>query len=76
MEQFDGHFGALSSAATGSTVVIEALATDTIMQYEKILAFMAELKTFSIAESATIGGGNRDSATGRLAPDEHTKSNI
>ena len=35
MEQFDGHFGALSATDTRSTVVMEALATVTTMQYEK-----------------------------------------
>ena len=37
---------------------------------------MADLKTLSIAEYATTGGGNHESATGRLSPDERTKSNI
>ena len=46
------------------------------MQYEKILAVMAELKTMSIAAAATTGGGNRDIATGRLTPDKRTKSNL
>ena len=46
------------------------------MQYEKILAVMAELKTLSIAAAATTGGGNRDSVTGRLTPDERTMSNL
>ena len=76
MEQFDGHFGALSATDTGSTVVMEALATATTTQYQKILATMAELKTLSITEAATTGGGNRDSATGRLTPDKRTKSNL
>ena len=76
MEKFDGHIGALSAAATKSTVVMEALSTAATIQYEKILAAMAQLKTLSIAAAATTGGGNRDSATGRLTPDELTKSNL
>ena len=32
MEQFDGHFGALSAAATGSTFVMGVLATATTTQ--------------------------------------------
>ena len=55
---------------------MEALATSTITQYDKILSSMTELKTLSIAASATTDGGNRDSATGRLYRDERTKSNI
>ena len=73
VENFDGHFGALSAAATRSTAMMEALAKDTTMQYDIILASMAELKTLSIAVSATTVGGNRDSATGRLSPDKRTK---
>ena len=73
MDQFDGNFGALSAAATGITVVMDALATSTTTQYDIILASMAELKILSIAASATTGGGNRDSATGRLSPNECTK---
>ena len=76
MEQFDGHSGALSAAATGSTAVMEALATAANTQYEKILTTMAELKTLSIVAAETTSGGNRDSATGRLTPDERTKSNL
>ena len=48
MEQFDGHFGALSNAANGSTIAIGALTTANNTQYNKILAAMAELKTLSI----------------------------
>ena len=73
MEHFYCHFGALSAADTGSTVVMEALATATTTQYGIILASMAELKTSSIAASVTTGGGNRDSATCRLSPDKRTK---
>ena len=73
MEQFDEHFGALFVISTGSTAMMEALAKDTTMQYDIILASMAELKTLSIAVSATTVGGNRDSATGRLSPDKRTK---
>ena len=69
MEQFDGHFGALSAAATGSTVVMESLVEATITQYNKIMTSMAKLKTLSIAASATTGGSTRDSATGRPSPD-------
>ena len=76
MDQFDGHFGALSAATTGSTVVMEALATATTMQYDRIMASMAELKTLSIAAAVTPNGGNRDSATGCLSPDKLTKSNL
>ena len=76
MEQFDGHFGALSATDNGSTVVMEALATATTTQYRKIMAIMAELKTLSISVSVTTGSGNRDSTTGRLATDECTKSNL
>ena len=36
MDQFDGHFGSLSAAAIGSTVVMEALGTAATMQYEKL----------------------------------------
>ena len=53
MEQFDGHFGALSVAVTGIIVVMEALAMATTTQYKKILAAMAELKTLSITAAAT-----------------------
>ena len=76
MDQFDGHFDALSAAATRSTVVMEAPDTETTTQYDQILATMAELKMISIAALETTGDGNRDSATGRLTPDERTKSNI
>ena len=76
MWQFDGHFWALSTAATRRTVKMEALATAVTMQYEKILAAMAELKTLIIAAEATTSGGNRDSTTGHLTPDEQTNSNI
>ena len=76
MEQFDGHFGALSVASTGISVVTEALATSTTKQYENVMSTMTDLKTLSIAAAATTGGGNHDSATGRLAPDERTKFNI
>ena len=76
MEQFDGHFGALSAVAKGSTVVMEALAMATTTQYEKILSIMAELETLSIAAAATTGGGNRGSSTSRITPYERTKSNL
>ena len=76
MEQFDGHFGALSTAATRSTVMMETMATATTMHYEKILAAMDELKTLRIAAAETTGSRNRDSTTGRLTPDEWTESNI
>ena len=76
MEKFDGHFGALSVASTGISVVTEALATSTTKQYEKVMSTMTDLKTPSIAAAATTGGGNRDSATGRLTPDKRTKSNL
>ena len=76
MEQFDGHFGALSAAATSSTVVMESLAASTTMQYNKIMASMAKLKTLIIAASATTVSGTRESATSRPSPDECTKSNI
>ena len=55
MNHFDGHFGALSVAATRITVVMEALATATTKQYEKIMATMAELKNLSIVAAATTG---------------------
>ena len=55
---------------------MEALDTDTTSQYEKILAAMYELKTLSIAGAAKTGGSNRDSATGRLTPNERTKTYI
>ena len=76
MEQFDGHFGALSATATGSTVVMESLVEATITQYNKIMTSMAKLKTLRIAASATTGGGTCDSATGRPSPDERIKSNL
>ena len=76
MDQFNGYFGALSTTVTRSTVVMESLAAVTTTQYNKILASMAELKTLSIVESATTGGGTRDSATDRPYPDKCTKSNI
>ena len=76
MEQFDGHFGALSATATGITIMMEALAMDTTTQYNKILVYMAELKTLSIAASATTDSGNRDSATGDISSDECAKSNF
>ena len=76
MEQLDGHLGALSAAATGSTVVMEALDMVTNTQYNKIMATVAGLKMLSIAASATTGGGNRDSDTVRLTPNERTKSNL
>ena len=76
MQQFDGHFRVLSSAATGSTPVMEALAMTTTTQYKKILAAMDYLKTLSIAAAAMNSGGNRDSATVRLTPNKRTKSNI
>ena len=37
IKQFDGHFGDLSTKATGSTVVMEALATATTTQYDGIV---------------------------------------
>ena len=55
---------------------MESLAAATTMQYNKILASMAELKTLSIAESATTGGGTWDSAIGRSSPNKLTKSNL
>ena len=58
MSDFDGHFGALSAASTGSTVVMEAMATATTTQYKKILVSMADLKTLIIAATATTDGGN------------------
>ena len=76
MEKIDGHFGTLSAAATGSTVVMEALATSTTTQYDKIIATTAELKTLNITASETTGGDNGDSATGRLTPEERTNSNL
>ena len=76
MEKFDGHFGALSATATGSTVVTDALATATTTKYDKILASMPEPKTLNIAASATTGGGNSDSATSRLSLDKLTKYNL
>ena len=75
-DQCDGHFSTLSAAATGSTVVMEALAMATTTQYDIIMASIAELKTLSIAASATTGGSNHDSATGRLSTYERTKSNL
>ena len=56
--------------------MMEALAMDTTTQYNKILVYMAELKTLSIAVSATTDGGNRDSATGDISSDECAKSNF
>ena len=76
MEQSDGHFGALSAVATGSTAVMESLVAATNTQYNKILASMDELNNLSIAASATTGGGNTESSTGRLSPDERTKTNL
>ena len=76
MEQFDGHFCALSDAATGSTAVMESLAATTTTQYNKIIASMDELKTLSIAASAMTGDGTGDSVTGHPSPDERTKSNL
>ena len=76
VEKFYGHFGAPSVVATVSTVMMEALVTATTTQYEKILASMADLKTLSIVASTTTSSGNRDSATGRLTPNERTKSNL
>ena len=76
MEQFDGHFGALSAASTGSNTVMESLAAATTTQYNKIMASMAELKTLSITESAMTGGSTCDSATGRPPPEKRTKANI
>ena len=52
------------------------MATSTTTQYDKIMAPMDELKTFSIAASATTVGGNRYIATGRLNPDKRTKYNL
>ena len=75
-EQFYGHFGALSDAATGSTVVMESLKACNIMQYNKILASMAYLKTLSISASVKTRGGIHDSATGHPSPNENTKSNL
>ena len=37
---------------------------------------MAELKTLSIAASATTGGGTRDSVNGRPPPNERPKENL
>ena len=76
MEQFDFHFGPLSNAVTRSTIVMESLEVATTTQYNKILASMAELKTLSIAASATTGGGTCDTATGCTSPNERTKSNL
>ena len=76
MDQLNGHFGALSTAANGSTVAMKALATATNMQYDKILSTMSELKTLIISASVTTGGGNRDSTTGCLTPNKRTKSNL
>ena len=76
MDQFNGYLCALSATATRSTVVIESPAAATTTQYNKILASMAELKTISIAASATTVGGTRDSASGHPSPDKLTKSNL
>ena len=76
MEHFDGHFGALSASASGSTVVMESLAAATTTQYNKILDSMAELKMLSIAASVTTCGSTRESATGCPPPEEDTKANL
>ena len=55
MEQFNCHFGALSAAGTGSTVVVEVLDISTTTHYNKIMATMAELKNLSIVAAATTG---------------------
>ena len=71
MENFDGHFGALNAAATGSNTVIKQLAAMTTTQYDKISAGIVELK---LALPTTTTPTTRGTGS-PLTSNEHGKLN-